>query len=75
MSSDVKALEVDGITPSETTIADGSYTLQVPFEFLTKGEPQGITKEFIDWVFSPEGQSIVRSEKVVPAIGNVSDDV
>jgi phosphate transport system substrate-binding protein len=75
MSSDVKALEVDGITPSETTISDGSYTLQVPFEFLTKGEPQGITKEFIDWVFSPEGQSIVRSEKVVPAIGNVSDDV
>jgi phosphate transport system substrate-binding protein len=75
MSSDVKALEVDGITPSETTISDGSYTLQVPFEFLTKGDPQGITKEFIDWVFSPEGQSIVRSEKVVPAIGNVSDDV
>lgn len=74
MSSDVKALEVNEITPSETTISDGSYSLQVPFEFLTKGNAQGITKEFIDWVFSPEGQSIVRSEKVVPAIGNVSDD-
>lgn len=75
MSSDVKALEVDGITPSETTLADGSYALQVPFEFLTKGDPQGVTKEFIDWVFSPEGQSIIRSENIVPAIGNVSDDV
>jgi phosphate transport system substrate-binding protein len=75
MSSDVKALEIDGITPSETTISDGSYTLQVPFEFLTKGEPQGVNKEFIDWVFSPEGQSIIRSENIVPAIGNVSDDV
>lgn len=74
MSSDVKTLEVNEITPSETTIADGSYSLQVPFEFLTKGDAQGITKEFIDWVFSPEGQSIIRSEKVVPAIGNVSDD-
>ena len=75
MSSDVKALEIDGITPSETTISDGSYTLQVPFEFLTKGEPQGVNKEFIEWVFSPEGQSIIRSENIVPAIGNVSDDV
>ncbi len=74
MSSDVKGLEVNGVNASETTIADGSYSLQVPFEFLTKGNAQGITKEFIDWVFSPEGQSIIRSEKVVPAIGNVSDD-
>jgi phosphate transport system substrate-binding protein len=74
MSIDVKALEIDGITPSETTISDGSYALQVPFEFLTKGDPNGVNKEFIDWVFSPEGQSIVRSEKIVPAIGNVSDD-
>lgn len=74
MSSDVKGIEVNGVTASETTIADGSYALQVPFEFLTKGEPTGVTKEFIDWVFSAEGQSIVRSEKVVPAIANVSDD-
>ncbi|MCK9152162.1 phosphate ABC transporter substrate-binding protein [Methanobacterium alcaliphilum] len=74
MSSDVKGIEVNGINASETTIADGSYPLQVPFEFLTKGEPTGVTKEFIDWVFSEEGQSIVRNEKIVPAIANVSDD-
>jgi phosphate transport system substrate-binding protein len=74
MSSDVKAIEINGITPSETTIADGSYPLQVPFLFLTKGTPTGVTKDFIDWVFSPEGQAIIRDEKVVPAIANVSDD-
>ncbi|MCG2829402.1 phosphate ABC transporter substrate-binding protein [Methanothermobacter sp. K4] len=74
MSSDVKALEVNGITPSETTVADGSYPLVVPFEFITKGEPVGVVKDFIDWVFSPEGQAIIRSQKVVPAIANVSDD-
>jgi phosphate transport system substrate-binding protein len=74
MSSDIKALDVDGITPSEATVSDGSYPLQVPFLFLTKGEPTGVTKEFIDWVFSPEGQAIIRSEKVIPAIANVSDD-
>ncbi|MDI6703038.1 phosphate ABC transporter substrate-binding protein [Methanothermobacter wolfeii] len=74
MSPDVKALEVNGVTPSETTVADGSYPLVVPFEFITKGEPEGAVKDFIDWVFSPEGQAIVRSQNVVPAIANVSDD-
>ncbi|HIH62145.1 MAG TPA: phosphate ABC transporter substrate-binding protein [Methanobacteriales archaeon] len=74
MSEDVKALKVDGVEPSERTITDGSYPLVVPFLFLTKGEPTGVVKDFIKWVFSPEGQNIIRSEKVVPAIANVSDD-
>ncbi|MDI9624258.1 MAG: phosphate ABC transporter substrate-binding protein [Methanothermobacter sp.] len=63
----VKALEIDGIIPSEKTVADGSYKLQRPFLFLTKGEPTGVVKDFIDWVLSPEGQEIIRSEKIVPA--------
>ncbi|BDH80088.1 MAG TPA: phosphate ABC transporter substrate-binding protein [Methanothermobacter sp.] len=62
----VKALEIDGVIPSEETVADGSYKLQRPFLFLTKGEPTGVVKDFIDWVLSPEGQAIVKSEKVVP---------
>jgi phosphate transport system substrate-binding protein len=74
MSSDVKILEINEITPSETTISDGSYSLKVPFEFLTMGDAQGVTKLFIEWVLGPEGQAIMRSENVVPAIGNVSDD-
>jgi len=74
MSDDVKAIKVDGVEPSEKTVADGSYPLVVPFVFLTKGEPTGVVKDFIKWVFSPEGQNIIRSEKVVPAIANVSDD-
>ncbi len=74
MRDDVKALRVDGVEPSERTVANGSYHLVVPFIFLTKGEPEGVIKDFIKWVFSPEGQNIIRSEKVVPAIANVSDD-
>lgn len=46
--------------------SNGSYTLQRPFTLLVKGQPEGITKEFIDWVLSPEGQAIVKQTKVVP---------
>ena len=67
MSSDIKALKIDGVLPTEQTVADGSYKLQQPFIFLVKGDPKGYTKDFIDWVLGPDGQAIVREEKVVPA--------
>lgn len=67
LSSDVKGLQIDGVAPSESTVADGSYKVQRPFLFLTKGEPTGVVKDFIDFCLSAEGQAIVKEEKVVPA--------
>jgi phosphate transport system substrate-binding protein len=64
----LKALKVDGIYPSEETISNGSYAIQNPFLFLTNGKPQGVVMDFINFCLSPEGQSIVQTEKVVPAI-------
>jgi len=63
---DLKALKVDGVYPSEETISNGSYAIQNPFLFLTKGNPEGVVLDFINFCLSPEGQAIVRSEKVVP---------
>lgn len=65
--SDVKGLKVDGVYPSEQTISNGSYAIQNPFLLLTKGQPNGVVKDFLDFCLSPEGQAIVKSEKVVPA--------
>ncbi|GAB4305920.1 MAG: phosphate ABC transporter substrate-binding protein [Methanobacteriaceae archaeon] len=66
MSDDVKALKVDGVAPSISTISQGFYKIQRPFLFLIKGEPTGEIKAFIDWVLGPEGQAIIKQEKVVP---------
>lgn len=66
LSSDVKALKIDGIAPSDETVFSGIYSLQTPFIFIVKGEPKGTVKEFIDFTLSPEGQAIVKSQKVVP---------
>jgi phosphate transport system substrate-binding protein len=66
MSSDVKALKINGVSPSEQTVFNGNYNLQTPFIFIVKGEPTGIVKEFIDFTLSPEGQAIVKRENVVP---------
>lgn len=65
-NSDLKALKVDGVYPSEESISNGTYTIQNPFLFITHGPPNGVVLDFINFCLSPEGQAIVRSEKVVP---------
>jgi len=65
MSDDVKALSVGGVSPSESTLADGTYELQRPFLFLVKGTPDGALKDFIDWVMGPEGRKILQEEKII----------
>ena len=65
MGDDVKALSIGGVTPSESTIADGTYELQRPFIFLVKGAATEDLKEFIDWVMGPEGSKILEEEKII----------
>lgn len=67
---DAKALNVDNVAPSEATIMDGTYKVQRPFLFLVKGDAQGTIKAFIDWVNGPEGQAIIKADKLVP-VGKV----
>lgn len=63
----VKALIIDGVTPSETTVANGSYPLSRVLHFFTKGEPAGLAKEYIDFVLSSKVQdTVVRDAGFLP---------
>lgn len=73
MSSDVKAVSIDGVSPSDDTIADGSYTLQRPFLFLVKGTPNKDTQDFLNWVQGPEGQKVIKDEKIVKSNNKTSN--
>lgn len=66
VNGDTKAVKINGVAPSEQTVSDGTYKITRPFIFLTKGNPTGEVKKFIDWVMSPEGQSIVKQAGAVP---------
>jgi phosphate transport system substrate-binding protein len=41
---------------------DGSYPVVRPLNMLTDGEPEGVVKAFIDYIFSADGQAIVVEE-------------
>lgn len=52
----VKALDIDGVTPSEATVATQEYPVARTLHFFTKGEPTGLVKEYIDFVLSDDIQ-------------------
>ena len=66
VDSSVKPVQLDGVDPTDANIDAGKYPLVRPFLFVTKGEPTGSAKEFVDWVRGPEGQVITRKEGLLP---------
>ena len=64
----VKALKVNGVTPSEATILDGTYTVQRSFVMVTK-EGQALSEtaqKFFDYALSAEAADIIRGAGAVP---------
>ncbi len=62
----VKGLKVNGVEASEMTASAGKYPIARPLYMFTDGEPKGLTAKFINFLLSPEGQSIVKKEGFVP---------
>ena len=55
----VKAISVAGSEPSEKNVQSGAYIISRPLLLVTKGLAKGDVKEFISFILSAEGQSIV----------------
>ncbi len=65
----VKALNVDGVTPSEATVKDGSYKVQRPFVLVTM-EGQALTpaaQSFFDYATSSGAADIIAKAGAVAA--------
>lgn len=64
----VKALQLDGVRATRESIMNGTYSLSRPFLFVFSEEPQGQTKDFMDFVLSKEGQQLLSDEGLVPSM-------
>ncbi|MEZ9525535.1 phosphate ABC transporter substrate-binding protein [Enterovibrio norvegicus] len=64
----LKAIKIDGVTPTEQSVASGDYPVARPFLVLSKdGKPSPAAEKFLDWVVSVDGQKIVMNEGYVSA--------
>ena len=67
----VKALNVDGVTPSEATVKDGSYKVQRPFVLVTMAgkELSPAAQAFFDYAISSDAASIIAKVGAVAVAG------
>ena len=66
VNGQVRALALDGAAANDDNIRNGSYRLVRPFLFVSRGEPTGLAKRFVDFVLSDEGQTLVKEEGLLP---------
>lgn len=64
----VKAVTVDGVTPSEETVKDGSYVVQRPFVLVTKADTElsETAQKFFNFAISEDANDIIIEAGVVP---------
>ncbi len=62
LNDKVKALKVDGVEATADNIKAGTYKVARPFNIAYKGELSEVGADFMNFVFSAEGQEIVGEE-------------
>jgi phosphate transport system substrate-binding protein len=65
VGKDLKAVAVDGIQPTVEHVLAGRYNLVRPLLFVTKGTATAAAQKFIDFVLSPQGQTMLATEGLV----------
>jgi phosphate transport system substrate-binding protein len=66
----VKAVKIDGVDPTVANVISGDYPVSRSLYMYTQGEPDGLAKEFLDFIKSSDGQEIVEQEGFVPLSGS-----
>ena len=59
LNDSVKELKIDGAAATVDDIKDGSYKIARPFNIVTTGEVSDVAQDFINFIFSEEGQKVV----------------
>ena len=61
----VAPVTLDGVAPTLENVKNGSFTVARGLYSNTKGDAQGLAKLFIDFLFSPIGQELVKANGFV----------
>jgi len=62
LGDSIKALSIDGVAATEENAKNGTYPIVRPLYFLTKEQPAGLVKAFLDYCTSTAAQKIITDE-------------
>ena len=63
----IREASVNGVAPSKETIANGKYPITRYLYMYLRSKPTGAMKQYVDWILSAEGQSVVTEVGYFPA--------
>jgi phosphate transport system substrate-binding protein len=61
----VKAVKIEGVPPTRDNIRSHTYKLVRRFILVSRLPPRGCAKEFVDFILSAKGQSLLEAEGLV----------
>lgn len=70
LNDTVKAFNVEGVEATAENVKNGTYKISRPFNIATKGEGDEVTKDFISYILSSDGQKVISNEGYV----SITDD-
>lgn len=59
LDDSVKAVKIDGVEATAENVANNTYSVARPFNIATKGELSDAAQDFINYILSAEGQTII----------------
>ncbi len=62
----VAPVALDGVAPTLETVKGGTYKVARGLYSNTKGAPQGLTRKFIDFIFSAQGREMIVKQGFIP---------
>lgn len=72
LNDTIKAVKIDGVEPTVENIKSKTYKIARPFNIATKGDLSEVTKDFIDYIMSADGQKVVEENGYISASENAS---
>jgi phosphate transport system substrate-binding protein len=73
LNDTVKAVKVDGVEATVDNIKAGSYAVSRPFEVVTNDNLTDLSKDFISFILSKQGQDIISEEGYITIDDNAAE--
>lgn len=62
----IGVLSVDGVEPTAANVLGATYPIRRTLNLVTKGQPSGVAKAFVDYCTGPRGQKVVEALEFLP---------